>query len=94
MCYFVVIVNSLVSYRGLREGSAVKSTGYLFRGPRFDSQDPHSGSNPQGSSALFWPPQSQWPNCAWIDTRAGKTLVYIKLMYMYRGSGAERVREV
>jgi len=38
-----------------RDGSAVKSTGCSSRGPEFNSQSPHGGSQPSilGSDALF-----------------------------------------
>jgi hypothetical protein len=41
--------------RGWRDGSAVKSTDYSSRGPEFNSQQPHDGSQPsvKGSDALF-----------------------------------------
>jgi len=41
---------------GWRDGSAVKSTDCSSRGPEFDSQQPHGGSQPSvmGSDALFW----------------------------------------
>lgn len=48
---------------GAGEGSAVKSTGYSTKRPRFNSQNPH-GSSPiwnaslRGSSTLFWPLQA------------------------------------
>jgi hypothetical protein len=40
----------------MEEGSAVKSTDYSSRGPEFNSQQPHGGSQPSamGSNALFW----------------------------------------
>ena len=55
---------------GLEVSSAVKSTGCPSRGPKFNSQQPHSGSQPSvvGSDALFWH--------AGID--ADRALVYIK----------------
>jgi hypothetical protein len=39
-----------------RDGSAVRSTGCSSRGPEFNSQQPHGGSQPSvmGSDALFW----------------------------------------
>ena len=39
-----------------RDGSAVKNTGFLSKGPEFNSQQPHGGSQPSvmGSDALFW----------------------------------------
>jgi hypothetical protein len=41
---------------GWRAGSAVKSTDCSSRGPEFNSQQPHGGSQPSvmGSHALFW----------------------------------------
>jgi hypothetical protein len=38
-----------------RESSAVKSTDYSSRGPKFNSQQPHGGSQPSvmGSDTLF-----------------------------------------
>jgi len=41
---------------GWRDGSAVKSTDCSSRGPEFNSQQPHGGSQPSlmGSDALFW----------------------------------------
>jgi hypothetical protein len=43
-------------YGGWRGGSAVKSTDCSSRGPGFNSQPPHGGSQPSlmGSDALFW----------------------------------------
>jgi hypothetical protein len=42
--------------RGWRDGSVVKSTGCSSRGPEFNFQQPHGGSQPSvmGSDALFW----------------------------------------
>jgi hypothetical protein len=42
--------------KGWRDGSAVKSTDCSSRGPEFNSQQPHDGSQPPeiGSNALFW----------------------------------------
>jgi hypothetical protein len=42
--------------RGWRDGSVVKSTDFSSRGPEFNFQQPHSGSQPSviGSNALFW----------------------------------------
>jgi hypothetical protein len=39
-----------------RDGSSVKSTDCSSRGPAFNSQQPHGGSQPSviGSDALFW----------------------------------------
>jgi hypothetical protein len=41
---------------GWRDGLAVKSTAYSFRGPEFKSQQGHGGSQPSimRSGALFW----------------------------------------
>jgi hypothetical protein len=41
---------------GWRDGSAVKNTDYSSKGPEFNSQQPHGGSQPSvmGSDALFW----------------------------------------
>jgi hypothetical protein len=40
-----------------RYGSEVKSTSCSFRGPEFNYQQPHGGSQPSvmRSGALFWP---------------------------------------
>jgi hypothetical protein len=45
-----------VLHRGWRDGSAVKSTDCLSKGPEFKSQQPHGGSQPpvMRSDALFW----------------------------------------
>jgi hypothetical protein len=42
---------------GWRDSSVVKSTGCSSRGPEFNSQQPHGGSQPSvmGSDTLFWP---------------------------------------
>jgi len=42
--------------QGWRDGSAVKSIDCSSRGPEFNSQQPHGGSQPSviGSDALFW----------------------------------------
>ena len=42
--------------KGWKDGSAVKSTDCSSRGPEFNSQEPHGGSQPSvmGSDALFW----------------------------------------
>jgi hypothetical protein len=39
-----------------RDGSVVKNTVCSFRGPEFNSQQPHGGSQASivGSDALFW----------------------------------------
>jgi hypothetical protein len=41
---------------GWRDGSVVKSTDCSSKGPEFNSQQPHGGSQPSvmGSDALFW----------------------------------------
>jgi hypothetical protein len=41
---------------GWRDGSSVKSTDCSSRGPEFNSQQPHGGSQPSvtGLDALFW----------------------------------------
>jgi hypothetical protein len=41
---------------GWRDGSVVKSTDCSSRGPEFNSQQPHGGSQPpgMGSVVLFW----------------------------------------
>jgi len=41
---------------GWRDDSVVKSTDCSSRGPEFNSQQPHGGSQPSvmGSDALFW----------------------------------------
>ena len=43
--------------RGWRDGSVVKSIACSSKGPEFNSQQPHGGSQPSvmGSGALFWP---------------------------------------
>jgi hypothetical protein len=43
-------------WEGWRDGSVVKSAGCLFRGPEFNSHQPHGGSqlSVMGSDALFW----------------------------------------
>jgi hypothetical protein len=42
--------------RDWRDGSAVRSTDASVRGPEFNTQQPHGGSQPSvmGSDALFW----------------------------------------
>jgi hypothetical protein len=42
--------------RGWRDGSAINSTDYSSRGPEFNSQQPHGGSETPviESNALFW----------------------------------------
>ena len=41
---------------GWRDGSVIKSTDCSSRGPEFNSQQPHGGSQPSvmGSDAFFW----------------------------------------
>jgi hypothetical protein len=41
---------------GWRDGSVIKNTDCSSRGPEFNFQQPHGGSQPSvmGSSALFW----------------------------------------
>ena len=63
---FTVILNYMESLKstwvrqdyvsGWRDGSAGQSTDCSFRGPEFNSQQPHGGSQPSamGSVALFW----------------------------------------
>ena len=43
--------------RGWRDGSEVKSTGCTSKGPEFNSQELHGGSQPSVMkyTALFWP---------------------------------------
>jgi len=50
-------VNKKLAYWGWRDGSVVKSTVCSSRGPEFNSQQPHGGSQPSvmRSDALFWP---------------------------------------
>jgi hypothetical protein len=42
---------------GWRDGPVVTNTVYFSRGPEFNSQQPHGGSQQSviGSGALFWP---------------------------------------
>jgi hypothetical protein len=49
-------VDTGVGRGGWRDGSAVKSIDCSSRGPEFNSQQPHCGSQPSvmGSDALFW----------------------------------------
>jgi hypothetical protein len=48
--------NKMNHLGGERDGSAVKSTGCSSRGPKFNSQQAHDGSqfSVMGSNALFW----------------------------------------
>jgi hypothetical protein len=57
--------------RGWRDDSVVKSTDYSSRGPEFNSQKPHGGSQPSviGSDALFYHASIQ----------AKRALIYIKI---------------
>jgi hypothetical protein len=50
---------------GLERCSEVKSTSRSSRGPEFDSQQPHGGSQPSvmRAGALFWP---CWQNILYI----------------------------
>jgi hypothetical protein len=49
-------MNESDPHMGWRDGSVVKSTDCSSRGPAFNSQQPHGGSQPSvmGSNALFW----------------------------------------
>jgi hypothetical protein len=51
-----------------RDGSAVKSTDCSSRGPEFNSQQPHGGSqlSVMGSHAFFWCVWRQW-QCTHIN---------------------------
>jgi len=48
--------NIIPPTRGWRDGSVVKSTDCSSRGPEFNSQQPHGGSQPSviESNAFFW----------------------------------------
>jgi len=52
-------IPSLKKYRiwDRSDGSAVKNTDCSSRGPEFNSQQPHGGSQPSvmGSDVFFWP---------------------------------------
>jgi hypothetical protein len=50
------VERSKEGYSGWRDGSVVKSTDCSSRGPEFNSQYPHGGSQlfVMGSDALFW----------------------------------------
>jgi hypothetical protein len=52
-CYSKDVIKRIK--QGWRDGSAVKSTDCSSRGPEFNSQQPHGGSQPSvtGSDALF-----------------------------------------
>ena len=58
---------------GWRDGSVVKSSDYSSRGPEFNSQQPHGGSQPSvmGSNALFW-------------SVSNRMLIYIKLIHLFK----------
>jgi hypothetical protein len=47
---------TVLSLKIQEDGSAVKNTDYSSRGPEFNSQQPHGGSQPSvmGSNPLFW----------------------------------------
>jgi hypothetical protein len=51
-----------------RAGKMVKITDCLSRGPEFNSQQLHGGSQPSviGSDALFWCVSKQWQQCTHI----------------------------
>jgi hypothetical protein len=63
---------------GRRDGSVVKSTDCSSRGPEFNSQQPHGGSQPSvmGSKALFWCFWRQL-QCSHINKDKFKTSVLI-----------------
>jgi hypothetical protein len=52
----VSVMSKKKTNRGWRDGSAVKSTDCSSRGPEFNSQQPHGGSQSSimGSDVLFW----------------------------------------
>ena len=54
--YFIIIPVFKSSCMGWRDGSEVKSTNCFSRGPKFNSQQLHGGSqlSIMGSDALFW----------------------------------------
>jgi hypothetical protein len=54
--YFYFKKLTLKNWLRTGDGSAVKSTDCSSRGPEFNSQQPHGGSQPSvmGSDALFW----------------------------------------
>jgi hypothetical protein len=66
--FFLVLLN--LPAWGWREGSEVKSTVCSSRGPEFNSQQSHGGSQPSvmGSDALFWP----------AGTHVGRTCMHNK----------------
>ena len=51
------VLRRLKKAEGRRDGSEVKSTGCSSRGPEFNSQQPHGGSQPpvMRYGAIFWP---------------------------------------
>jgi hypothetical protein len=51
-----LVGNIKSNYRGWRDGSAVKSTNCTSKGPEFNSQQQHGGSQPSvmESDTLFW----------------------------------------
>jgi hypothetical protein len=53
---FVGVEEMTQKHGSWRDGSAVKSTICSSRGPEFNSQQPHGGSQPSvmGLDALFW----------------------------------------
>jgi hypothetical protein len=63
-----------------RDGSAVKSTDCSSRGPEFNSQQAHGGSQPSvmGSDALFWCVWRQW-ECVHIHEIKNKSFFFLKL---------------
>jgi hypothetical protein len=59
ICVFltkVSVLKKIIINLSWRDGSAVKSPDCSSRGPEFNSQQPHGGSQPSvmGSDALFW----------------------------------------
>jgi hypothetical protein len=67
---FEKLIVLLVGNFSWRDGSAVKGTGCSSRGPEFNSQQPHGGSQSSvmGSDALFW----------LAGVHADRALIYIK----------------
>ena len=55
MCGSIVLFKKKIA-EGWGDDSEVKSTDCSSKGPEFNSQQPHSGSQPSvmGSDALFW----------------------------------------
>jgi hypothetical protein len=70
---------------GWRDGSAVKITDCFSRGPQFNFQQPHGGSQPpvMGSDALFW--------CVSEDNY--NVLIYIKINKLFLKSAASLVEK-